>query len=126
MASKNARALTPSRAAIARLRASDVSGPVAITPGDGSSVTSPRARRLRGDGSGLRERHFVRALQALPVRPHRLGLPLLHPHEPAVRAGHGDRAIPDGIVTLGIAQAPEEAASLARAPLGQIALAALG
>ena len=42
MASKNASAGAPSRAAIAADNASDVSGPVATIPGAGSSVASPR------------------------------------------------------------------------------------
>src|SRR5207244_1770539 len=48
MASKKASALVSRRRATAAASASDVSGPVATTPGDGSSVASPRTTVIRG------------------------------------------------------------------------------
>src|SRR2546425_82088 len=48
IASKNASDCASRRRAIAAGSASDVSGPVATTPGDSSSVTSPRSSVIRG------------------------------------------------------------------------------
>ncbi len=48
IASWNASAAAPSRAAITRASVSEVSGPVATIPGDGNAVTSSRTTVIRG------------------------------------------------------------------------------
>src|SRR2546430_16682156 len=68
---------------------------------------------------------FRSALEALARRSRGLGLLLFHADEATARAGDRDRAVPRRVVAVRIAQAPEEVASLAGAPLGQVAHTAL-
>src|SRR5581483_5914377 len=84
-----------------------------------------RLRRGRRRGRGLRDRHLVSALQALAHGSLGLGLLLLHPDEPAARAGDRHGPVPDRVVALGIAQASEEGPALAGAALGEVADPAL-
>src|SRR5712692_10327592 len=85
----------------------------------------PPSGRDRLGRSGLLERDFVTALQALAIRPRGLRLPLLHAQVPALRARHGDRPVPGREIAVGIPQAPEEVAAFAGALLRQVAHAAL-
>src|SRR5207237_738350 len=93
----------------------------------------PRARLPRPQPSArhrlrrrrLLDRDFVSALEALARDPLGLGLLLLHPDEPAARAGDRDRAVPGRVVALRVAQAPEEVSSLPGAALREVAHSAL-
>src|SRR5206468_12032473 len=85
-----------------------------------------RSGRVRLRWPGRLHADFVSALQALALRPHRLGLLLFHAHEAALGTGHHDRPVPHREVTVGVASAPEEVASFAGAAFGDVALAALG
>src|SRR5947207_1647352 len=139
IASKKASALASSRRAIAPASASEVSGPVATMPGDSSPVTSPRTTAIAGwlvtrsctawenatRSTASAAPPGPRAGSALARDPLGLGLLLLHPDEPAARAGDRDRAVPGRVVALRVAQAPEEVSSLPGAALREVAHSAL-
>src|SRR5262249_11678817 len=82
--------------------------------------------RLRGNGRRRVHRQFVSALETLAGGPHGLGLLLFHSDKAAIGTRDGYRTVPHRKVAVRVAGAAEEIATLPRAALGDVTLAALG